>query len=230
MDLLIEVREVVFERPLFDFPRVTIRVSVVVVAIPIALVEPLLVLALELVVQDDALDVGVAFVQALRDAQVGLIDLRVVFELALAFETRIKLLARVVVVASVGLQQVPAAVGQNDGDIAPAVQPHGVDQTLLAQVPKVAAAGIGLAPGVVAQVARGYDPKRANSGQRASLRAAQRVLAFSRVVHNLSLASAWQVEVAHEYVARVPITRIVASRIAVPLQPSFVIAITRVGL
>jgi hypothetical protein len=230
MDVLIEVREVVFERPLLDLPLVPIRVSVVVVAIPIALVEPLLILALELVVQDDALDVGVAFVQALSDAQVSLVYLRVVFELALAFEARIELLARVVVVDSMGLQQVPAAVGQNDGDIAPAVQPHGVDQTLLAEVPKVAAAGIGLAPGMVAQLTRGHHPKRANGGQRAGLRAAQRVLAFTRVVHNLSLASTWQVEVAHKYVARVTITRIVASRISVPLRPSFIIAITRVGV
>jgi hypothetical protein len=109
-------------------------------------------------------------------------------------------------------QQVPAAVGQNDGGIASAVQPHCVDQTLLAQMPKVAAAGIGLAPGVIAQVTRGHDLKRANGGQRAGLRAAQRVLAFARVVHNLSLASAWQVEVAHEYVARVTITRGLADR------------------
>jgi hypothetical protein len=128
------------------------------------------------------------------------------------------------------LGQVPAAVGQNDCDIAPAVQPHGVDQTLLAEVPKVAAAGIGLATGVVAKVTREHYPGTSNGGQRAGFRAAQRVLAFARVVHDLSLASARQVEVAHKYVARVTITRIAASRVTVPLQPSFVIAITRVGV
>ena len=94
MDLLVEVREVVFERPFLDLPRVAIRVAVVVVAVPIALVQPLLVLALELVVQDDAFDVRVALVQALRDAQIRLVDLGVVFELALAFEARVELLAR----------------------------------------------------------------------------------------------------------------------------------------
>ena len=134
------------------------------------------------------------------------------------------------VAASMGLQQVPAAVGQHDRDVAPAVQPNGVDQSLLAEVTEVAAAGIGFAPGVIAQVTRGHDPKRANGGQRAGLRAAQRVRAFARVVHHLSLASAWQVEVAHEDVARVTIARIVASRIAIPLGPSLVIAIARVGL
>ena len=72
VDLLVEVRQVVFERPLFDLPLVAIGVSVVVVAVAIPLVQPLLVLALELVVQDDALDARVAFVEALGDAQVGL--------------------------------------------------------------------------------------------------------------------------------------------------------------
>jgi uncharacterized protein YqfA (UPF0365 family) len=46
---------------------------------------------------------------------------------------------------------------------------------------------------------------------------------------HLSLASAWQVEAAHEDVARVTVARIVASRIAIPLGPARVVAITRVG-
>ena len=85
-----------------------------------------------------------------------------------------------------------------------------LDQSLFAQMTEVAAARIGFAPGVVAQVARGHDPKRADGRQRARLRAAQGVLAFARVVDDLSLASAWQVEIAHEDVARITMTRIVA--------------------
>ena len=99
MDLLIEVRQVVFERPLFDLPHIAIGVAVVVLALPIALVQPLLVLALELVVEDHTFDARVAFFEAVRDAEVRLVDLRVVFELALTLETRIKLLARVLVTA-----------------------------------------------------------------------------------------------------------------------------------
>jgi hypothetical protein len=75
MDLLVEVRQVVFERPIFDLPRVAIGVAVVVLALLVARVQPLLILALELVVEDHALDARVAFLEALRDAQVGLIDL-----------------------------------------------------------------------------------------------------------------------------------------------------------
>jgi len=62
-----------------------------------------------------------------------------VFELALAFEARIELLARVLVAASMGLQHVTAAVGQDDGDVAAPVQPNGADEPLLAQVTQVAA-------------------------------------------------------------------------------------------
>jgi hypothetical protein len=46
MHLLIEVREIVFACPLFDFALVAIGMSVVVVAIAIVLVEPPLVVAL----------------------------------------------------------------------------------------------------------------------------------------------------------------------------------------
>jgi hypothetical protein len=191
VDLLVEVREVMFERPSLNLPFVAIRVSVVVFPLPIALVEPLLVLPLELVVQDDALDVRIACVEPLGDGQIGGIDLGVVFALALAFEARVELLANILVAASMGLQEVPAAVREHDRDVAPAVQPDGTDESLLAQMTQVAAAGVGFAPGVIAQITRRHDPERTDGGQGASLRAAQCVTAFARVVHHLSLASAW---------------------------------------
>ena len=75
---------------------------------------------------------------------------------------------------------------------------------------QVAAARIGFAPGVIAQVMRRHDPERADRRQRARFRAAERARAFARVVHHLSLASAWQVQAAHEDVARVSVARIVA--------------------
>jgi hypothetical protein len=90
--------------------------------------------------------VDVAFVQAFRHAQIRGIHLRVMFKLPLAFEARIELLARVMIAASMGLQQVTAAVREHDRDVAPAVQPNGADESLLAQMTQVAAAGIGFAP------------------------------------------------------------------------------------
>ena len=56
MDLLVEVRQVVIPRPLLDLAPVTIRPSIGVRPVPITFVEPLLVLALQLVVQPHPLD------------------------------------------------------------------------------------------------------------------------------------------------------------------------------
>ena len=66
VDLVLEVREVMFERPLTDFVGRPIGVAVVVVTVPITLVEPLLVLTLELVVEDDAFDARAAWVGVAR--------------------------------------------------------------------------------------------------------------------------------------------------------------------
>jgi hypothetical protein len=60
MDLAVEVRQLMLASPLSNHVRGPVRVSVAVVAVLVALVQPPLVLALELVVQDDALDVGAA--------------------------------------------------------------------------------------------------------------------------------------------------------------------------
>src|SRR6266446_6263946 len=64
--------------------------AVVVVAVAITLVEPLLVVAHELVVQNDALDSRAALLQTLRLAFERAIDLNVVFELPLAFDARVE--------------------------------------------------------------------------------------------------------------------------------------------
>src|SRR3954466_648096 len=129
--VLVEVRQGMFERPFPDPSRVTIRVAIVIVTLPITLVEPFLVLALELVVEDHAFDLRVPRVQAVSHAQIGLVNLRVMFELALAFEAGVELLTRVLVALSVGLEQVAPTVGEDDRDVAPAVQPNGSDEPLL---------------------------------------------------------------------------------------------------
>ena len=84
---------------------------------------------------------------------------------------------------------------------------------------------IGFTAGVIAQVMRRYDPEGANGRQRASLRPAQRVLPFPKIVHNLSLGSARQVQVLHKRIARITVTRV-----PIPFGLALVVAITRVGL
>src|SRR3989442_4841659 len=66
MNLLIEVRQVVLTRPFLYLVRVAVGVTVVIVAIAITFVQPLLVVALELVIQHDAIDSPGPLLQALR--------------------------------------------------------------------------------------------------------------------------------------------------------------------
>jgi hypothetical protein len=66
MDLVIEVREVVFVRPFLDLVRLAIGPAIRIVAVPISLVEPLLVLTLELVVEFDAVNACAALREASR--------------------------------------------------------------------------------------------------------------------------------------------------------------------
>ena len=74
MELVIEVRQVVFERPVADFVCGAVRVAVVVVAVAIALVQPLLIVTLELVVEDDAIDTRAALQQAFGFLQIRVLQ------------------------------------------------------------------------------------------------------------------------------------------------------------
>jgi hypothetical protein len=89
VDLVIEVRQVVFVRPFANLIGRAIRMAVVVVLL-VALVEPALVLALQLVVEDDALDVRVALQKTFLGLFVRAIDLEVVFELPFSPQTRVE--------------------------------------------------------------------------------------------------------------------------------------------
>jgi hypothetical protein len=102
MDLVIEVREVVLERPGLNLFRVAIGMAVVVIAVAIPLVEPLLIVALELVVEYDAIDAGVALLEAFGFTKIGATDLGVVFQFTLAFEAGVERLMVPMVAASSG--------------------------------------------------------------------------------------------------------------------------------
>ncbi len=81
MHLLIEVRQVVLVRPIFNLPVGSVGVPVVVVPLPVPSVQPFLVLALQFIVEDHALDLGTAFREPVGRLQVGVVDLRVMLEL-----------------------------------------------------------------------------------------------------------------------------------------------------
>src|SRR5437867_5097339 len=92
VDVPIEVRQVVLERPALDFTLRPIGSAVGIRVAAIALVEPLLVLAFELVVEGDVLDAIAAFKKPVDLVQVRLEDLRVVLQLPRFHEPGVELL------------------------------------------------------------------------------------------------------------------------------------------
>jgi hypothetical protein len=61
MNLVVEVRQIMFRSPDADLLLSPIVVAIVVVAVAVVLVQPLLIVALELVVEDDSLDARTTF-------------------------------------------------------------------------------------------------------------------------------------------------------------------------
>jgi len=86
VDLVIEVWQVVFIRPFTNLVSGPIGMSVVVVAVPVTLVQPALVVAFELVVEDDAVDAGAALEEPRLGLFIGSVDLEVVLQFPLARE------------------------------------------------------------------------------------------------------------------------------------------------
>ena len=93
MHLVVEIREVLFGGPRLNLLLRPFWVAVVVVVVPVVLVEPALVVALQLVVEDDALDVGPALAEPLLGLLVGAVDLQVVLAFARADEAGVEGLA-----------------------------------------------------------------------------------------------------------------------------------------
>jgi hypothetical protein len=210
VDLVVKVREVVLTRPFLDLMWFPIRPSIGIVPVRVTLVEPLLVLALELVVENHAVDAGRARIELLRFAQISLADLRVMFDLARLNQAGIELLEVLVMpVDAMRVEQVSAAVREDD-DMAPVtIQSLGPNEALFAQVAQVARARIGGSAVVVSKVARRYHTEGTNGRERAGCRASERIRSLARVVDNLAFPSARQVEIAHEHVARIETARIV---------------------
>jgi hypothetical protein len=166
VDLVIEVRQVVFVRPLANLLRGTIGMAVVVVAVPIALVKPRLVLMLELVVEDHPLDARAALLEAFCFTFVGVIDLDVVFQFPLAFETRIERLPVLVVMVTVGFQKVPAFLRQHDRVVAVTRHTCGLDEPLLPKVAQVSGARVSQSIIVVSEVTTRDHSERTHGRER----------------------------------------------------------------
>jgi hypothetical protein len=199
MDLLIEVREVVFECPVTDLFRCAIGMPIVVVAVPIPFVEPLLVVALELVVEQHAIDTRAALVKAFRFTLVGAIDLDVVLQFRFAFQTRVERLLMAMVAVTVAVQEIPSFLREYDRVFAIARHAHRLNQPLFAEMPQVAGSRIGGFITMVRQVTTRDNSKRTNGRERARFRSTQGVLTIA-VADDLPLESAREIEIPRENV------------------------------
>jgi hypothetical protein len=170
--LVIEVRQLVFVSPCPDFFRRAIWVTIVVIPVAITVVQPLLVLTLELVIEEDALDTSAALQEGFCFAFVRAADLNVVFQLPLASNAGVEGLLMLSVAVPMVLQQAPPFLRQRDDVLARAGQPIRLDEPLLAKVPKVARARIRRAIVVVAEITIGDYSKHTNSRQSAGFRSA----------------------------------------------------------
>jgi hypothetical protein len=106
--------------------------------------EPLLIVAFQFLVEDDAADVGALFAEPLAFADVGAIQLRVMGQLAAPVHAGVEgLPTPAVVIAAVPLQKTVPAVGERHRSVA-TVQLHGCHQALSAKVAQVGIARGGL--------------------------------------------------------------------------------------
>jgi hypothetical protein len=166
MDLVIEVREVVLERPVTNLVIAAIGVPVVIRTVAIPLVQPRLVLPLELVVEKHALNPRAAVSEARCCLVVGAIDLKVVFQLALAFNAVPERLAVSVVAVAMVFEKAAAFLRQRDGALTGARHTNRFDQPLFAEMPQIAGARIGRSIVVVSEVTTRDHPKRSDSCER----------------------------------------------------------------
>jgi hypothetical protein len=138
VDLVIEVRQVMFACPILDFVWRAIRVTVVVVAVPIARVEPLLVLPLEFVVEPDAIDARAALLEAFGFAKIRAVHMDIVLDFPRPFKTGAERLSMTLVALTMALQKAAAFLREHDGGLAIPGHTHGLDQPLLAEMTEVA--------------------------------------------------------------------------------------------
>ena len=206
MHFAVEVRQVVLEGPVVDLFGRAVRVAVVVATLPIALVQPALIVALELVVEDDAVDARSAGLQALCLALVGAIDLDVVFEFALAFDTVVERLAAILIAIAVPLEKAAPVLRQRHCRLAVTGHTNGLDEPLLAQVSEIAGPRVGWPVVAVAEITTGDHSEGADGGQGARLRTAKRVLAIA-VTHQLAIGAARQVQLTREDFTRVVVAQ-----------------------
>ena len=109
LDAIVQDRQVVLGRPLFDFFTASIGPAIAIRAIAVSLLQELLVLALQFVVEDDAFDARAARLELLRGPQVRPEQLRVMRELTALDGAGIERLYGLRIAAAMALEQLATA-------------------------------------------------------------------------------------------------------------------------
>ena len=112
---LVVARKVVLPCPVLDLQRIAIGSAIAVVTIAIALLQELLILALQVVLEDDAVDVRAFVTEAFGFLRVGAIEFRVMLQFARLRDAGIESLAVArVIVQTPRFQQIASLFGQRD--------------------------------------------------------------------------------------------------------------------
>src|SRR5262249_38681536 len=114
VDVAVEERQIVLVRPLLDLSWVAVRTAVGVRLVAVAIVQELLVFALQFVVEDDPMNPYVVLVEPLRSPDVSGVQLRVVRQLARTRVPGIERLFRLVFWCAVTLEQLASASREGD--------------------------------------------------------------------------------------------------------------------
>jgi hypothetical protein len=195
----IVVRQLVFPCPPRDLIRLPVRPSIAILPTSIAFVKETLIVALQLVVQDNAVHSSALLAKAILGTEVRAIDLRVVRQLARLSETGVERLAWLVVATAlfvaVGFEKVSAALRQDDRSVVRAKRAP-PDEPFVLQMPHVSTRADGLITWVV-KIALGQHAKRSDCPKHAAFVAVDLVDAIA-VADRAPLSPARQVDIARE--------------------------------
>jgi hypothetical protein len=204
---LLEVRQVVLVRPLLDLTRVAIGPPIAVRPAAVSLLEPFLVFALELLLEDDAPDLAAVFTEPFFLPQIGAIELRVVRQLPRAADAGMEgLLAWIVALAAMGFQEVATTFRERHRarSMLERYEPH---EPFLAQMAQGGITRTERLLSCIVQIPLGHDPKRADRPHPATLIAIQFVSVVA-IEDDLSFRPARQIEAVDERIAWVSISNV----------------------
>jgi len=202
--VFVEVRQLVLASPPGDFFRLPIRPAVAILPAAIALVKKPLIVALELVIQDNTTDSPALFPEPLFRALVGAVDLGVVRQFAGLPDACVEGLtwfaAAVIALVEVGLEEVAPAVRQGHSAVV-GIEGCGPNQPSFFEMPQILSRVLRVVAHVVKVVLRD-DPERTNRPEQPALGTVDLVGSLA-LANQFALRAAGQVQILREDVSPV---------------------------